>query len=90
MANEEKVNETQSVENIDHMENVKELVSQLSQIIDNDEKLSKMNFGLFYQHGRIGFVDLDAFAETTKVKLSQDGEEKTLTEIGNDIDRNKE
>jgi len=49
-----------------------------------------MNFALFYQHGRLGYMDLNAFAESTKVRLEQDGEEKTLTEIQKDIDKDKE
>ena len=46
-----------------------------------------MNFGLFYQHGRLGFVDLDAFANSTKMKINEDGKEQTLTEYKNNIDK---
>lgn len=62
-------------------EAVRSLVSELATVIDKYDDLKKMNFGIFYQNGRIGFMDLDAFAETTKVKLDADGEEKSLTEV---------
>lgn len=76
-------------ENMNHMDDVRAMVAKVSDIIQ-DSSLKDMNFGLFYQHGRLGFVDLDAFAESTKVRLEQDGEEKTLTELTNDIDKDKE
>ena len=72
------------------IEDIKDVVGKVSSIIDEHSKLKDINFGLFYQHGRLGFVDLDAFAEATKVKLDADGEEKTLTELKNDIDKNEE
>ena len=72
------------------IEDIKDIVGKVSSIIDEHPKLKDINFGLFYQHGRLGFVDLDAFAESTKVKLDADGEEKTLTELKNDIDKNEE
>lgn len=74
-------------DHFDHMDNVKDLITQLSTLINNDSKLKDMNFGLFYQHGRLGFVDLDIFAKTTKAKLTEDGEEKTLTEMQKEIDK---
>ena len=69
---------------------IKDIVAGVSDIIDKHPAMKEMNFGLFYQHGRLGFVDLDAFAESTKAKINVDGEEKTLTEIKNDIDKDKE
>jgi len=80
--------ETDQITNYDsHMDDIKDIVAGMSALIDEHPKLKDMNFSLFYQHGRIGFVDLDAFAESTKVRLEEDGEEKTLTEIQNDIDK---
>ena len=71
------------------LDDIKKAVAGLSDIIEANPKLKEINFGLFYQHGRIGFVDLDAFAKTTKARLNIDGEEKTLTELQNDIDKNE-
>ena len=34
-------------------------------------------------------MDLDAFAESTKARINEGDEEKTLTEIAKDIDKNK-
>ena len=70
-----------------HMETIKDLVANVSSLIDAKPDLKEMNFGLFYQHGRLGFVDLDAFANSTKMKINEDGKEKTLTEYKNDIDK---
>ena len=70
-----------------HMETIKDLVANISSLIDAKPDLKEMNFGLFYQHGRLGFVDLDAFANSTKMKINEDGKEKTLTEYKNDIDK---
>lgn len=70
-----------------HMETIKDLVANVSSLIDEKPDLKEMNFGLFYQHGRLGFVDLDAFANSTKMKINEDGKEQTLTEYKNDIDK---
>lgn len=70
-----------------HMETIKDLVANVSSLIDAKPDLKEMNFGLFYQHGRLGFVDLDAFADSTKMKINEDGKEQTLTEYKNDIDK---
>ena len=70
-----------------HMETIKDLVANVSSLIDTKPDLKDMNFGLFYQHGRLGFVDLDAFANSTKMKINEDGKEQTLTEYKNDIDK---
>ena len=70
-----------------HMETIKDLVANVSSLIDAKPDLKEMNFGLFYQHGRLGFVDLDAFASSTKMKINEDGKEQTLTEYKNDIDK---
>ena len=71
----------------EHMETIKDLVANVSSLIDAKPDLKEMNFGLFYQHGRLGFVDLDAFANSTKMKINEDGKEQTLTEYKNDIDK---
>ena len=63
-----------------HMETIKDLVANVSSLIDAKPDLKEMNFGLFYQHGRLGFVDLDAFANSTKMKINEDRKEQTLTE----------
>jgi len=73
----------------DHMDAVRQLVADVSSLIDGSETLRNMNFGLFHQHGRVGFVDLDAFAESTKLRLTPDGEEQTLTEMKNSIDKDE-
>ena len=70
-----------------HMETIKDLVANISSLIDAKPDLKEMNFGLFYQHGRLGFVDLDAFANGTKMKINEDGKEQTLTEYKNNIDK---
>lgn len=79
----------QSVQD-DHMSDIRDIVAKMGALIDEHPKVKDMNFGLFYQHGRLGFIDLDAFAESTKAKLNIDGEEKSLTELQKDIDKNKE
>lgn len=71
----------------EHINKIKDLISKVSNLIESNEELQKMNFGLFYQHGRLGFVDLDAFAKSTKVKIEENGEEKTLTDLTQKIDR---
>lgn len=76
----------EKVQYMDHMEDIKELVNVMGQFIEQHEALQKLNFGLYYQHGRIGFVDLDAFAKATKV-ATEDGSEKTLAELKQDIDK---
>lgn len=76
--------------NQDNANSVRNLFAKVSDIIEADEKLSSMNFGLFYQDGRLSLVDLDAFAKSTKVRLSKDGEEKSLTELQKNVDKNNE
>jgi hypothetical protein len=82
--------DTQSVDYESHMSDIKDIVAGVSELIDKHPALKDMNFGLFYQHGRLGFVDLDAFAKSTKARLNVDGEEKSLTELQKDIDKNNE
>ena len=70
-------------------EAIRAMFSKVDEIIQ-DSPLKDMNFGLFYQDGRLSLIDLDAFAESTKVRLEKDGEEKSLTELTKDIDKSKE
>ena len=70
-------------------EAIRAMFSKVDEIIQ-DSPLKDMNFGLFYQDGRLSLMDLDAFAESTKVRLEQDGEEKSLTELTKNIDKDKE
>lgn len=70
-------------------ESIRAMFTEVDKIIQGSP-LKDMNFGLFYQDGRLSLIDLDAFAESTKVRLKQNGEEKTLTELQKNIDRNKE
>lgn len=86
----DKEKDIQSTENTDHISDIKDIVAGLSSLIDEHPVLKNMNFGLFYQNGRIGFMDLDAFANSTKARLDADGEEKSLTDLKKDIDKNEE
>ena len=78
---------TQPVDYGLYMEDIKDLVAKVTSFIDEHSNLKDMNFGLFYQHGRLGFVNLDAFAESTKARLNVDGKEKSLAELKKDIDK---
>jgi len=71
----------------DYQADIQRLVSDVGEVIDKHPEMKGLNFGLFYQHGRIGYVDLDAFARSTKIKLTEDGEEQTLTELKQNIDK---
>lgn len=48
----------------DIKEEIQALVASVSDTINKHQKLKNKNFGLFYQHGRLGYVDLDVFAKT--------------------------
>lgn len=74
----------------EHLDDIKDLVAQLGDYIAGKPVLAEKNFALYYQHGRIGFVDLDAFAQTTKVALEENGEQKSLADIQNSIDKETE
>lgn len=88
---EDKEKDIQSIDDYsEQVSSIKEIIAELSTIIDAHADLKEMNFGLFYQHGRLAFVDLDHFAKTVKAKLSVDGEEKDLTELQKEIDKDKE
>lgn len=46
---------------------IQELVTAVSKIISNHQALVDKNFGLYYQHGRLGYIDLDAFAKSVNL-----------------------
>ena len=50
----------------DVAQEVKEMVTAVSDVIKKYPILASKNFGLFYQHGRLGYMDLDIFAEKVK------------------------
>ena len=59
---------------------IQELVTAVSKIISNHPVLVDKNFGLYYQHGRLGYIDLDAFAKSVNLdeimKKQQNGTEE--------------
>ena len=67
-------------------EDVRNFVADVGTVLAKYPELGKVNFGLFYQNGRLGFIDLDAFAKSITAKTEENGEEKTLEEI---IEENK-
>lgn len=66
---------------------VRNFVSDVNEALSKYPELVNMNFALFYQQGRLGFMDLDAFAKSVTAKTEIEGEEKTLEEI---VDKNEE
>lgn len=62
---------------------IQALVTAVSQIIHNHPKLIDKNFSLHYQHGRLGYMDLDAFAKSVDLEKLVKAKEE------NDIDRNE-
>ena len=63
---------------------IQELVTAVSQIIQNHPNLVEKNFSLHYQHGRIGYMDLDAFAKSVDIeKIAKAKEQKN-------VDKNEE
>lgn len=66
---------------------IRELVTKYGDLLEEFPELTKSNFGLFYQNGRIAYLDLDAFAEQTKVVTEEDGEEKSLADLKENIDK---
>jgi hypothetical protein len=60
---------------------IHKLVSAVSEIIQETEGLKDKNFGLFYQHQRISYLDLDAFAQnvdTAALAEKLTNEEKSI------------
>lgn len=66
---------------------IQSMVTAVSQIIDNHEKMKEKNFCLYYQHGRLGYLDLDEFAKSVDVKGMQ---EKMQAETEKELDKNEE
>lgn len=71
----------------DVVEDIQGMVTAVSQIISNHEKIKDKNFCLYYQHGRLGYLDLDEFAKNIDVKGMQ---EKINTESKKELDKNEE
>lgn len=71
----------------DVVEDIQGMVTAVSQIINNHEKIKDKNFCLYYQHGRLGYLDLDEFAKNVDVKGIQ---EKINTESKKELDKNEE
>lgn len=71
----------------DIVEDIQGMVTAVSQIISNHEKIKDKNFCLYYQHGRLGYLDLDEFAKNVDVKGMQ---EKINTESKKELDKNEE
>ena len=55
---------------------IQSLVAAVSQIIDNHPLLREKNFGLYYQHGRLGYMDLDIMADRLKLAEEQKNVDK--------------
>ena len=66
---------------------IQSLVTAVSQAIDSHEKMKEKNFCLYYQHGRLGYLDLDEFAKSVDVKGMQ---EKMQAETEKELDKNEE
>ena len=63
---------------------IQEMVTAVSQIIQNHPNLVEKNFSIHYQHGRIGYMDLDAFAKSVDIeKIAKAKEQKN-------VDKNEE
>lgn len=67
---------------------IQALVSSVSQTISTHDKLKDKNFGLFYQHGRLGYVDLDMFAKTVDTEGLLKA--KSITEENDIVDKEEE
>jgi hypothetical protein len=74
----------------DIMNDVQSMIMAVSQIIDNHPNLKERNFGLYYQHGRLGYVDLDAFAESVDLDAIKKAREEKITEDENTLDKIEE
>lgn len=60
-------------------QDIQSLVAEFSQIIQNHPNLVEKNFSVHYQHGRIGYMDLDAFAKSVDLeKLVKAKEENSI------------
>lgn len=55
----------------DVREDIQKLVSAVSDVIKEHPLLATKNFGLFYQHGRLGYLDLNIMEEKLKAELEK-------------------
>lgn len=55
----------------DVKEDIQKLVSAVSDVIKEHPLLATKNFGLFYQHGRLGYLDLNIMEERLKAELEK-------------------
>lgn len=55
----------------DVKEDIQKLVSAVSDVIKEHPLLATKNFGLFYQHGRLGYLDLNIMEEKLKAELEK-------------------
>lgn len=55
----------------DVKEDIQKLVSAVSDVIKEHPLLATKNFGLFYQHGRLGYLDLNIMEEKLKAGLEK-------------------
>lgn len=69
----------------DIKEDIQKLVSAVSDVIKEHPLLATKNFGLFYQHGRLGYLDLDIMENRLKEELAK----KNETEDEENIDTNE-
>lgn len=60
----------------DIKEDIQKLVSAVSDVIKEHPLLAVKNFGLFYQHGRLGYLDLDIMESRLKEELAKKNETK--------------
>ena len=65
-------------------QDIQSLVAEFSQIIQNHPNLVEKNFSVHYQHGRIGYMDLDAFAKSVDLEKLVKAKEE------NSIDKNEQ
>jgi hypothetical protein len=63
---------------------IQELVAAVSQVIQEHPNMVNKNFSIHYQHGRIGYMDLDAFAKTVDLEKLVKAKEE------NSVDRNEQ
>lgn len=63
---------------------IQELVAAVSQVIQEHPNMVNKNFSIHYQHGRIGYMDLDAFAKTVDLEKLVKAKEE------NSVDKNEQ
>lgn len=60
----------------DVRDEMRALVTAVSDVIKEHPIFQEKNFGLFYQHGRLGYMDLDMFADRAAELLKAEEEKK--------------